>query len=109
MVAFKFGCKILFKTLGDNMRNIVTGYKLTEAQEQYCKHKRYNFLILFPDDTYKGTWTRTSCTTIINRWNKKHPCQKICSLYDVIPIQYITLNKKQSMIKTVILYLIGSY
>ena len=91
------------------MKTEIKMFILTAEQKRYCINNRYNYLVIFPNDTYKGTWTQKHAVRIVIKWNIKHPLQKICSLYDVIPIKWVESRKKQSGIKKLVLYLTGNY
>ena len=92
------------------MNREIKMFILTAEQKRYCVNNRYNYLVIFPSGDYKGTWTRKHSVHIVSKWNNKHPLQKICSLYDVIPIKWVEPKKKQEgNMKRCILYLTGNY
>jgi len=75
---------------------------LTEEQKLYCSKNRYKYLVLFPNNGFKGCYTRRHSVVIVNRWNKKNPYNKICSLYNVITIQLYSYAKQYNSFQKLI-------
>lgn len=83
--------------------------ELTESQKQEIIDKKYNFIAVFPDGSYKPCYTQKEGVRKVNKWNKNNPCNKICSLYSLRRVIVIKQENKKNIFKRIFNYLTGNY